>query len=134
MTGKNLPYIALLAAALFFFWIKKHQRGRKGIVTVESATAAYTALRGSGKNVIYSRHAACRMKCRHIDDAEVKDILATGNVNLNKIETDSRGTTYPVEGITHDGQHVRIIFAPHDKEVIVVTVIDTDKEWPCDCE
>lgn len=74
------------------------------------------------------------MACRHIDENEVSEILEKGDVNLNRIETDNRGTTYPVEGTTSDGQHVRIVFAPHEKEITVVTVIDIEKEWPCDCD
>lgn len=73
------------------------------------------------------------MACRHIDETEVAEILEKGNVNLNRIETDNRGTTYPVEGTTADGQQVRIVFAPHEKDITVVTVIDMKKEWPCNC-
>ena len=123
----------LFAAALFFFWIKKHQQGNKGGITAVSATEAYTMLRGGNKTINYSRHARCRMSCRHIDETEVKEILEKGTVNFNKIESDKRGKTYPVEGLTHDGQNVSIVFAPHDNEITVVTVIATDKEWPCDC-
>ena len=125
--------IVLFAAALYFFWIKKHQQGYKGRVEVESVTEAYTLLRGGSKTLVYSRHARCRMICRHIDETEVKEILEKGTVNFNKIESDGRGKTYPVEGLTHDGQNVRIVFAPHEKEITVVTVIDKDKEWSCDC-
>jgi len=73
------------------------------------------------------------MECRHIDESEVKEILQEGKINYNKIEEDDKGKTYPLEGITHDHQLVRIVFAPHEKELVVVTVIDLEKEWPCDC-
>jgi len=132
---KSLPFLILIAAALFFFWIKKHQRGQtKGRVTTEIATDAYTNLRSGNKTIVYSRHAKCRMECRHIDESEIKEILDSGTVNFNKTEEDSRGVTYPVEGTTHDGQKVRIVFAPHGNEITVVTVIDLGKEWKCDCE
>ena len=133
MKNNSLLLFILFAAALFFFWIKKNQHGYKGQITASSATEAYTSLRGGNKTVVYSRHARCRMMCRHIDESEVKEILENGTVNFNKIESDGRGKTYPVEGRTHDGQNVRIVFAPHEKEITVVTVIDKDKEWPCDC-
>lgn len=134
MKNQNLPLVALLAAILFFFWVKKHQRGSKGRITAESATEAYSALRGDAKTVVYSRHARCRMACRLIDESEVKEILETGTVNFSKIESDGRGKTYPVEGTTHDGQHVRIVFAPHGQNITVVTVIDTDTDRKCDCD
>lgn len=125
----------MLAAAFLFFWVKKHQRGKQPGVTTQGATEAYTALKGGNKTLIYSRHAACRMTCRHIDESEVKEILQEGTVNFSKIESDNRGTTYPVEGTTHDGQRVRIVFAPHENNVTVVTAIDLNKDWPCgDCE
>jgi hypothetical protein len=73
------------------------------------------------------------MDCRHIDESEVKEILQNGAINYEKIETGEKGKTYPLEGITHDRQHVRIVFAPHDTELVVVTVIDLEKEWLCDC-
>ena len=71
------------------------------------------------------------MDCRHIDESEVKEILAKGEINYNKEETSEKGITFPLEGITHDGQHVRIVFAPKENEIIVVTAIDLDKDWPC---
>ena len=84
--------------------------------------------------IIYSKHAHCRMECRHIDESEVKEILATGQVNIRKIEEDARGKTYPLEGITHDKQHVRIVFAPKENDAVeVVTCIDLDTDWPCNC-
>jgi len=73
------------------------------------------------------------MDCRHIDETEVLEILATGSLNYDKIEEDSRGKTYPLEGKTHDDQHVRIVFAPKQDALVVVTVIDLDKEWACKC-
>ena len=73
------------------------------------------------------------MDCRYVDETEVKEILKDGVINFSKIEEDSRGKTYPLEGITHDKQHVRVVVAPHADELVIVTVIDLDKEWPCDC-
>lgn len=132
---KYLPVLLLLAVAFFFFWIKKHQRGKQPGVTTTAATDAYTALKSGNKTLVYSRHAKCRMECRHIDESEVKEILQDGIVNFSKVENDNRGATYPLEGTTHDGQHVRIVFAPHENEVVVVTAIDLDKDWPCgDCD
>ena len=71
----------------------------------------------------------------NIDESEVKEILKNGNINHKKIQSDKRGKTYPVEGYTHDKQHVRIVFAPKgDDALVVVTVIDLETEWKCDCK
>ncbi|MBA4167963.1 MAG: DUF4258 domain-containing protein [Chitinophagaceae bacterium] len=87
----------------------------------------------SATHIIYSKHAHCRMDCRYINEEEVKEILTNGKVNKSKIETDNRGTTFPVEGITQ-GHHLRIVFAPKgDDAVEVVTCIDLDRDWPCHC-
>jgi Domain of unknown function (DUF4258) len=54
-------------------------------------------------NLFFTKHAKCRMKCRHISQQEVKDILVHGTVNYNKSNlSNPRGPTYAVEGITND--------------------------------
>ena len=135
MKNKSYSFLILIAALLLFFWVKKNQRGKQpGRITVDAVKDDYFALRSGNKTIIYSRHAKCRMECRHIDESEVKEILATGEINYNKEETSDKGISYPLEGTTHDGQHVRIVFAPKEKEIVVVTAIDLDKDWPCgDC-
>jgi hypothetical protein len=139
LKNKNISYIVLLIAALALFFIKRAQRGAntdiRDRVTVQNATEAYTQLRGSNKAIKYSKHAKCRMDCRHIDEAEVKEILQKGEINYSKEQENEKGISYPLEGVTHDGQHVRIVFAPHENDVTVVTVIDLDTNWPCgDCK
>lgn len=144
MNKKYFPYLALLAAILLFIWIKKNQRGtgnnqrqttqqQKPADNNQTAQAGNEDLDRTITHIIYSKHARCRMDCRHIDESEVKEILASGTINYNKIEEDVKGKTYPLEGITHDKQHVRIVFAPHQNELVVVTVIDLDTEWQCNC-
>lgn len=135
MLKKYFPITVLLAAALLFFWVKKNQRGKPvhipvNVVQPVSATDPFDR---SITHIIYSKHALCRMDCRHIDESEVKEILQNGVINYDKIEDSPKGKSYPLEGYTHDKQHVRIVFAPHENELVVVTVIDLEKEWSCDC-
>ncbi len=136
MTKKYLPFIVLIVAALLLFYIKKNQRG--SFTTGPSTEISIPAITGepfnrNAQKIIYSKHARCRMDCRHIDESEVIEILKTGALNTAKIEEDSRGKTYPLEGKTHDNQNVRIVFAPKQDELVVVTVIDLDRDWACDC-
>jgi cell division protein FtsI/penicillin-binding protein 2 len=87
-------------------------------------------------HITYTKHAKCRMGCRKLDGSEVKEILEKGKVNLNK-SNDRPGDcpTYALEGLTHDGQHARMVFAfCQNQDVKVITVIDLDTEWPCDCK
>ena len=136
MTKKYLPYIVLLAAALLLFYIKQHQRGSTLHHTPTDISIPVNTDEGFNRKahmIIYSRHARCRMDCRHIDSTEVMEILESGKLNYDKIEESKKGKTYPLEGITHDQQHVRIVFAPKQDELVVVTVIDLDKDWVCSC-
>jgi len=82
----------------------------------------------------YSKHARCRMDCRHIDEAEIKDILQNGTINYHKSElnADACHQKYAVEGYAKD-QHLRIIFAPCGVVMTVVTCIDLANEWECHC-
>ena len=85
-------------------------------------------------HLILTKHARCRMECRDITEEEIKEILHEGNINYNKSDlNDNRGATYALEGYSHEHQHLRIVFAPKQNEMVVVTCIDLDKEWQCDC-
>jgi len=150
MLKKYLPFIFLIAAALLLFYIKKNQRGESPQKpNIEQSTEKITipvltadseekdeveGFNRNTSNLIFSKHAKCRMDCRKIDESEVREILKNGTINRKKIQSDKRGMTYPVEGYTHDKQHVRIVFAPKDDALVVVTVIDLETDWKCDCK
>ena len=135
---KYLPFVVLILAALLFFYVKTKQRGPRPRFIEDNITVPVkdeAVINRNASKIIFSKHARCRMACRHIDESEVKEILANGKINGNKIQQDERGTTYPLEGITHDRQRVRIVFAPiGDNELEVVTCIDLDTDWACDCK
>ena len=150
MLKKYLPYILLIAAALLLFFVKRNQRGvttqnnkteqtedRITVPAILPGDEKLEEVEGFNRNttkLIFSKHAKCRMDCRKIDELEIREILKSGTINYKKIQNDKRGKTYPVEGFTHDKQHVRIVFAPKDDGLVVVTVIDLDTEWKCDCK
>lgn len=81
----------------------------------------------------FTKHARCRMECRRITQKEVKEIVRKADVNYRKSELDAaQGPKYALEGYTaKDRQHIRIIVAPKQKHLSIVTVIDLDKEWEC---
>ena len=150
MLKKYLPYILLVAAALLLFFVKKNQRGATSqktkteqtedrvtvpaVLPTDEKQDEVEGFNRNTENLIFSKHAKCRMDCRKIDESEIREILKNGQINYKKIQNDKRGKTYPVEGYTHDKQHVRIVFAPKDDGLVVVTVIDLDTEWSCDCK
>ncbi len=103
-----------------------------------TATDGNYKSRGLDRNptaIHYSKHALCRMDCRHIDQSEVLDILHNGKINYNKSELEAAECKkrYAVEGYSKDNQHLRIIFVPCHTEMTVVTCIDLGKEWECSC-
>jgi hypothetical protein len=82
----------------------------------------------------YTKHAKCRMDCRHITQAEVQEILQNGTINYRKSnENDRPCPTYAVEGTTLENQRLRIVFAQCDNTTKVVTCIELGKEWECHC-
>lgn len=86
------------------------------------------------QRIYYTRHAQCRMECRNIDESEVKEILKDGKINYSKSDLKSKPCPkYAVEGTTHDKQHVRIIVGNCSSQASIVTVIDLDNEYECDC-
>jgi hypothetical protein len=86
--------------------------------------------------IVYTKHARCRMGCRQIDETEVRELLYNGKINYRKSELGKAPcrNKYAVEGYSRDGQHLRIIFAPCTNGMHVVTVIDLETEWKCDCK
>lgn len=87
------------------------------------------------RKLIFTKHAKCRMDCRHFTEAEVQEILQNGKVNFNK-SNDRKGDcpTYALEGETSDGQQARMVFALCDYNTAkVITVIDLDTDWQCAC-
>lgn len=138
MLKRYAPYILLLAAGFFYYFVTKNQRGSTARPETTINTEAVRANEGFTRtpdSIIYTKHARCRMACRHITEPEVREILETGKVNERKIEEDERGKTYPLEGRTKEDKMLRVVVAPKRNNIVVVTVIDLDTNWPCgDCK
>lgn len=89
----------------------------------------------NGKELIFTHHAKCRMDCREISKAEVKEVIKEGKENKRKSNpNDPRCPTIALEDWTKDGQRVRIILADCDNVAKLVTVIDLENEYRCDCK
>lgn len=82
----------------------------------------------------YSNHASCRMQCRRISKAEVEEVMRDGKINYSKSDLqNARCPRYAVEAVTRDDQRVRIVFAQCNEKTVVVTVIDLETDYECDC-
>lgn len=107
----------------------KIEHKRSTSTTEQNADAGFNR---SNDHLKLTKHAKCRMDCRHITENELKEILHDGNINYNKSElNDTRGPKYALEGYTIEHQHLRVIFAPEVNDMVVVTCIDLDTEWQC---
>jgi hypothetical protein len=140
--GKYIPML-LLALLLLLAWQQQWWRGplhrtpdnRPGTVerTLPNPVNDPSNLDRHAR-LTYTKHARCRMDCRQITEQEVAEILERGQINTEKSNPrDQPCPTYALEGYSDDGQHLRIVFAPCNGETKVVTCIDLDKEWQCDC-
>jgi hypothetical protein len=146
--GGWMLVLVLIGLISFWLWMKGERVANVGntsgytrerVTPAEKPDPAATDERGGlnrqAASLIYSKHARCRMGCRHISEEEVKDILHHGRINYGK--SDMRGSPdpkYAIEGGTKDGQEVRIIFANSPRGIVVVTVIDLENEWKCNCK
>jgi hypothetical protein len=139
---KAAPYLLLLLLALAVFFIKKCKNSHS--VTSKTKTTNRNEPsgdvnrdRGFDRRVSYlqySNHAKCRMQCRHITEEEVQETMQDGKINYSKSDIqNARCPRYALEDVTKDNQHVRIVFAQCNNYTEVVTVIDLDTEWTCDC-
>src|SRR3954469_20113425 len=74
---------------------------------------ASTDFNRNPSQIHYSKHARCRMSCRHVDESEVKELLEDGKINYSKsdLNEDACHKRYALEGYSHDNQQVRIIVA-----------------------
>jgi Domain of unknown function (DUF4258) len=133
MNKKYLPYL-LLAAMMVALLLIRECNSRPASNNGKKEAAGRGFKRDIAR-LTYSKHARCRMGCRYIDESEVEEIMQKGNINYGKSDLNaSRSPEYALEGTTHDNQRVRIVFAQAASRTNVVTVIDLDTEWKCQCE
>ena len=124
--------VVILAIIIISFFITRTFFEKDDTVRIPPLS---TGINRNITTLIYTTHAKCRMDCRDITKDEVKEILNTGNINYMRSNLkDERGPTYALEGYSTSKQHLRIVFAPKKNELVVVTCIDIDKEWQCDCK
>ncbi|WP_298732805.1 DUF4258 domain-containing protein [uncultured Chitinophaga sp.] len=139
-THKYFPVVVLsLLLLLVWGWNKKAKDKPAGRPTETVLRTPKTADEIPGFNrhtrLVYTAHARCRMDCRQVTEAEVEEILAKGRVDLSKSNLhDKPCPTYALEGYSNEGQHLRIIFATCREATRVVTCIDLDKKWTCNCD
>jgi hypothetical protein len=145
---KAIPYLLLLVLFVLALFVKQCRARERlqGYGKSEANNSTETSgnkinnleiFRDPEASYFFTKHARCRMACRRITQKEVKEIVLKAEVNYNKSDlNDPKGPTYALEGYTtKDRQHLRIIVAPKQRHLSIVTVIDLDKDWECpSCE
>lgn len=85
-------------------------------------------------HLYYTKHALCRMDCRHISKKEIEEIMQKGIINLNKSDRNDRPCpTYVLQGETIEGEVLRIVFAQCNDKTKVVTCYNLKKDFECHC-
>ena len=141
MNKKWVPYLVILALAIVLFFVRrnKQQDTNRPKTTTDKKDNTGTINRNRGFDrrisyIEYTEHAKCRMQSRKITQAEVEEIMKEGKINYAKTDVNDRPCpTYALEGVTHDDQRVRIVFAQCDFKTKVITSIDLDTDWECHC-
>ncbi len=130
------PYIFILILLVISLWLNSADEKSITTPTDTNNNIDKKGLNRYPDEIHYSRHADCRMDCRKVSKTEVEETLHNGKINYTKsdLKGDACHKKYAVEALSRDKQHLRIIFAPCQNDVTVVTVIDLDTEWDCSCE
>lgn len=88
-----------------------------------------------GQSIALTRHGRCRMGCRNIDAYEIQEVINQGRINARKSNPNSKPCpTIAFEGKTSDGQTTRVVLGTCKNDYKIVTVIDLDTDWKCDCK
>jgi len=134
--SKLAPFIIIILLGLLLFFVRNCRNNNPKTERQQAPNSkTQRGLNRNPQTMKYSKHARCRMDCRHITEAEVSDVLKNGVINYKKSELnngDDCHKKYAVEDYVNN-QHIRIIFAPCGNTVTVVTCIDLNKEWECNC-
>lgn len=125
MNKKFGPLILLCLLAAITWFVQRNNEKSNGA----------TVLNRNPEELIFTKHARCRMGCRFFTEGEVREILKNGKINQQKSRpNDTPCPSYALEGVTSDGQEARMVFATCDNTTIkVVTCIDLKTDYKCDC-
>ncbi|MEP6616774.1 MAG: DUF4258 domain-containing protein [Ginsengibacter sp.] len=125
--NRTAAFIIVLCIIVFAI-LKYYVQVKKGAYHQEETVQAFDR----HGHLVLTKHVKCRMECREVTTQEINEILQEGAINYNKSELDApRGPRFALEGYSHEHQHLRVIFVHEKQDIIVITCIDLDKDWPC---
>lgn len=89
----------------------------------------HESIKVDAREIIYTRHAECRMKCRNIDESEVTATLQQGQVNSRKSEPERQPCPVVAKELkTIDQQKIRVVYGDCAQAIKIITVIDLESE------
>ncbi len=121
---KVISAVVLLAVAAF----------GKLYDTRSPSDSASSSRSAQSSDFIITHHGKCRMNCRKISLSEVTDVYNNGRVNARK--SDQYAKPCPIvskEKRSSDGQLIRVVMAECQNKLKVVTVIDLENKYRCNC-
>src|SRR5687767_223704 len=114
---KALPaFFLVLLVAIVIVFIRRTPEPRANS-NGNDPVAAYR----TGKSIVYSKHARCRMECRKISEREIREVLREGVINPGKSEPERNHPRYALEDVTEEGQKVRLVIALENAQAVVIT-------------
>ncbi|HVG11685.1 MAG TPA: DUF4258 domain-containing protein [Flavisolibacter sp.] len=138
MFKKLAPFLFIILLAILVVVAKRVFVRDDASTTAHNRRVSSTGKqRGFARNVTnleYTKHSLCRMDCRKVSREDIKLIMAEGTINYRKSDLqDKPCPTYALEGYTDDEEHLRVVFAQCNTITKVVTCINLDEEFACDC-
>ena len=143
-TGASLLLSVLLVIIVFSYQhhffaknkVKNKIEQQNNFQKSTSNPSAHQQIIFTTDHLIFTKHARCRMECRHINEQEIEEVITNGHINEGKSETNATPCpTYALEDETSDRKSLRIVFAKcQEGEAKVITCIELGKEFDCHCE
>lgn len=128
--------VVLVVTILVRFFNKDRNREVDERDTKRERTGHEQTAISEDDHLIYTKHAKCRMECRNITEADIREVIREGRENAAKSNRGDRPCpTIALEDKMGDGRELRIIFARcDDGETKVVTCIDRSNDYECVCD
>lgn len=123
MRARNVMLTLVLLVVLFLFAVFKNWHG----------TLSGEAFHRAPGRLQFYAFARCRMRCLTVTDEDIKAIMQTGVINLNR----SRWTFRPcplfaVQGRVRN-QYLRVLFEQCRNATYVVNCYNLNRDTTCDC-
>lgn len=125
--------ILLVFAIAIVFWVYNKIESKKSTQGKSQTQEIKDKILQS--NIIYTKHALCRMECRNISKEDILEVLRNGELNHSKTTSnDSQCPTYAIEAKTKSYNKVLAIFAICDDVSKLVTTYPVRVEDPDSCK